>query len=242
MVKPNDFRFLRTALFFSLLINLAGAVFLGYHYWTKAHLKLYVPPPKLPYYMSRDKLFETLPPDSNAVVFLGASLTQYYELAEFFPNVRVKNRGIHGDEIEKALKRLSPIIASKPKKIFIEMGSNDVDLHVPTEKIIAAYARLLDTLKTACPTTRLYVQSLLPAADSSRYLDSYCSPQTNKTIVQVNAALRRLAAQKNVTFINLHERFLQNGQLAPQYTVDGAHLSGEGYRLWTEILKPYVEE
>ena len=239
LTKP---RFLRTALLLSLLLNFAGAAFFGYRYWKNTRPQAYVPPPKLSYYMGRDKLFEELPADSNAVVFLGNSLTQYYELAEFFPAVRVKNRGIHGDEIEKTLQRLSPIIASKPKKIFIEIGLNDIDLQVPQTKIIAAYTRLLDTLKTTCPAAKLYLQSLLPVADSSAYLSSYCSPQTNKTIVAVNDALRRLAAQKACPFIDLHERFVQNGELAPKYSVDGVHLSGKGYQLWTEILKPYVEE
>jgi hypothetical protein len=45
----------------------------------------------------RNELFNTMPTDTNALVFLGNSLTQYFELAEFFPGANVKNRGIAGD-------------------------------------------------------------------------------------------------------------------------------------------------
>lgn len=243
MPNANKPGFPSPALVLSLLLNLACAVFFGHRYLVRANSTASVPPPKLPYYLRRDKLFDVLPADSNAVVFLGNSLTQYYELAEFFPNVRVKNRGIHGDMLEKVLLRLSPVIASKPKKIFIELGVNDVEQLVPQHKILGLYARLLDTLKATCPATNIYVQSLLPVADTSAFVpSSYCSPQTNQRIVQVNTALRSLAGQKGCPFIDLHPRFLLNGQLHPEYSVDGVHLSGEGYKLWTKTIKPYVEE
>lgn len=243
MANMNRSAFLGTALFLSLLLNLACAFFFGRRYLVKASSTTFVPPPKLPYYMRRDELFEELPADSNAVVFLGNSLTQYYELAEFFPGVRTKNRGIHGDMMETVLLRLAPIIQSKPKKIFIELGVNDVEQLVPHEKLMAMYARLLDTLKNTCPATKIYVQSLLPVADTSLYVPySYCSPQTNKKIITTNGALRRLAGQKSLPFIDLYERFVRNGQLDPAYSVDGVHLSGEGYKLWTKTIKPYVEE
>lgn len=241
MTKLNKPKIMGAALFLSLLLNLAGAIFLGRRYLMKASPPAYVAPPKLPYYMSRDQLFATMPADSNAVVFLGNSLTQYYELAEFFPGIRVKNRGIHGDMMEKVLLRLGPLIQSKPQKIFIELGVNDVEQLVPRERFLGLYARLLDTLKATCPTTKIYMQSLFPVADTSLYIPySYCSPETNKKIVATNGALRNLAAQKGVPFIDLYERFLENGQLNPKYSVDGLHLSGEGYALWTKALRPYV--
>ena len=79
MSSQNKSRFLRTVLVLSLLANVACGVFLLHRYLVKKGLKAWVPPPKLPYYLSRDKLFESLPVDTGAIVFLGTSLTQYYE-------------------------------------------------------------------------------------------------------------------------------------------------------------------
>jgi len=242
MTKTNKQRTLQMLFALSLLMNIVFAFFVVKRYFVKPNA-IYSPPPKLPYYLSRDKLFEALPADSNAVIFLGNSLTQYFELAEFFPGVRAKNRGVHGDLMEKVLLRLSPIIASKPKKIFIELGVNDIEQEVPKDKFLGMYDRLLDTLKSTCPATKIYVQSLFPVADTSLYLPtSYCSPKMNRSINIMNKELRGLAKEKSCTFIDVHDRFLLKGELNPVYSVDGVHLSGEGYVLWTKLLKPYVEE
>ncbi len=243
MTNQNKSGFFRIALFLSLLLNAACAVFFSHRLLLKSSSVTYEPPPKLKYYLSRDELFQVLPADTNAVIFLGNSLTQYYELAEFFPGIPVKNRGIHGDMMETVLLRLSSIIAIKPRKIFIELGVNDVEQGVPRQQFLTLYARLLDTLKSTCTGAKIYVQSLLPVADTSLYIPaSYCSPQTNKDIIAVNSALRNLAGQKNCPFIDLHSVFALNGQLNPKYSVDGLHLSGKGYVRWTEIIRPHIEE
>ena len=51
------------------------------------------------------------------------------------------------------------------------------------------------------------------------------------------------AAANGYVFIDLHSRFVDaDGYLDPRYTNDGLHLTGEGYRLWRELLIPYVRE
>lgn len=243
MTKITNRNLLKWFLFLSLLLNIIAGIYIVRKLYRQPPVKAYTPPPKPAYYLDRDKLFDVLPKDSNAIIFLGNSLTQYFELAEFFQDIHIKNRGIHGDMLDGVLKRLTPIIASQPGKIFIELGVNDIEQNVPQDKVIERYKRLLDTLKTTCPGTKLYVQSLLPVADSSQYLPtSYCSQQMNKSIVAVNNELRKLAEMEQCTFIDAYSQFVFAGQLNPKYSVDGVHLSGEGYLLWTRILKPYVDE
>lgn len=233
---------LRYVLVSSLLLNLLCGGYLVQRYLAKRSQRAYVPPPQRDYYLNRHELFNVLPADSGAVVFLGNSLTQYFEVAEFFPDQKVKNRGIHGDQLGKLLQRLRPIAALRPAKIFIEIGINDVEQKVPTDTVLHMYSRLLDSLKSNCPQSQLYVQSLLPVADTSVYLPSYCSPAVNKTVVNVNSALQNLSAQKNCVYVDVHSRLLQNGQLHPAYSVDGVHLSGEGYKAWADVLRPLVAD
>lgn len=243
MAKTDKLRILKIILIVSLLFNVIAAIYAGRKIYNKYETKTYSPPPKRAYYLNRDKLFDVLPGDSNAIIFLGNSLTQYFELAELLQNSHIKNRGIHGDMTEGVIKRLAPIIASQPKKIFIEIGVNDIEQKVPQPTLLKSYKLLIDTLKKTCPQTKLYVQSLLPVADSSLTLpSSYCSPQMNKSIVEVNKQVRKLAEDRACTFIEVYEKFVSGGQLAPKYSLDGVHLSEEGYLLWTKILKPYVDE
>src|SRR5687768_4651192 len=149
MAKTKGFAFTRLLLVVSLLANLATVIYFVRKQMRQSTFGSVAPPNRPSYYLDRNKLFEVLPADTNAVVFLGNSLTQYFELAEFFPGKRVKNRGIHGDMLEKALRRLGPIVATKPEKIFIELGVNDAEQNVPIDRFLLLYGRLLDTLKTA---------------------------------------------------------------------------------------------
>lgn len=85
--KPTLLRYI---LYISLLLNLVCAVYIVRRLVLRSKIPAYTPPPRLPYYLSRDKLFEAIPVDSNAIVFLGNSLTQYFELAELLPGFNVK--------------------------------------------------------------------------------------------------------------------------------------------------------
>lgn len=229
-------------LFFSVIANIIAVGYVARKVLERYQTKTNNPLPKTAYYLDRDKLFSVLPKDSGAIVFLGNSLTQYFELSELLQLPRIKNRGIHGDMIEGVLRRLAPIISSQPKKLFIEIGINDLEQKVPKQMFLQQYMRLIDTLKATTPQTRIYVQSLLPVADVSAKLPSYCSPRMNRLIVDVNTALKNLALKKNCTYIDVHSQLLQNGSLAAAYSVDGVHLSGEGYLAWTKVIKPFVTE
>jgi lysophospholipase L1-like esterase len=233
----------RVVLFVSIALNIAAAGYFGKKIYSRFQSSSSAPVPAKPaYYLERNKLFEALPKDSNSIIFLGNSLTQYFELAEILDHPSIRNRGIHGDMITGVLQRLSPIIASQPKKIFIEIGINDLEQKVPKDQLIKDYQRLIDTLKTSCTVATIYVQSLLPVADSSQRLPGYCSPEMNELIVSVNQELKQLSENEGCTFIDVHSHLLKAKELNPVYSVDGVHLSGEGYLQWGKVLKPYVEE
>lgn len=236
-------KLLRILFFVSIALNIAAAGYFGKKLYSRLQQSSAAPTPAKPaYYLERDKLFEALPKDSNTIIFLGNSLTQYFELAEILDNPTVRNRGIHGDMSAGVLQRLSPVFASQPKKIFIEIGINDLEQKVPSEQLLQNYQQLIDTLKATCPGAKLYVQSILPVANSSQRLNSYCSPEMNELIVKVNQELKDVSAKKGCTYINVHPHMLTGNELNPKYSVDGVHLSGEGYLQWAEVLRSYVKE
>jgi lysophospholipase L1-like esterase len=228
----------------SLTLNLVAFVFVAKRiYWScfrrVVETKQQVAPMK--YWANRDELFAKLPTDSNDIIFLGNSLTQYFELAELFQNPHVKNRGIAGDKTDGVLDRLGAITKGNPSKVFIEIGVNDLGHKIPTDSILKNYCAVLDTLKRRCPKTNIYIQSVLPVADSSNVLNAdYCSAGTNKSIEAINQRLKVIASDKNVTYIDIHSHFQESGHLKPAYTFDGVHLTGDGYLLWTKLLLPYV--
>jgi len=197
----------------------------------------------------RKELFDAMPADTNALVFLGNSLTQHFELAEFFPGAHVMNRGISGDLTGGVLQRLDAIVKAQPKKIFIEIGINDVFREIPEDTILKRYARIINRLVKECPKTHIFVQSLFPVSNDAGMLQQYDTKNINHMVASINKQLQSFVAEKNtnpgsqsrVHYIDTYSKFNDDG-LRKDYTIDGVHLSAKGYILWAAILKPFVGE
>jgi len=243
---------IKTILVISLGLNLTASFFVAKRlYW-----KYYASNPvtidkadkntntntKIKYWLERQELFEVLPKDSNSIIFLGNSLTQNFELVELFQNINIKNRGINGDIIAGVLNRLSPIIQTRPNKIFIEIGINDLSKGISKDSIIINYKQLLYKLQKESKLTKIYVQSLFPVENGRDEYPTYCNPKVNGDIREINKELQKYTTQYGITFIDTYSKFELGGQLNPKYSVDGIHLSGKGYLLWAQILRPYVDE
>lgn len=192
------------------------------------------------YHAGRDQYIATLPVDSNSIVFLGNSLTQYFELAEHFGNQHVKNRGIGGDNLPGLLSRLSPVIQGQPKKIFIEIGGNDLRAGIKPEAAFLNFQKLIDTLQRSCLRTKIYVQSVLPVVNNA---DSLQNDSLNKSIIALNGMLLKHCSARNLFFVDPHKLFVLNDKVQADYFVaDGIHVSAKGYHKWAEILRPLLKD
>ncbi|WP_274365123.1 GDSL-type esterase/lipase family protein [Paenibacillus thermotolerans] len=188
-----------------------------------------------PMYMSRMSLFEALPASEGATVFVGDSLTQRNQWHEFFPGLAVLNRGIDSDRSLGVLRRLDQIIALKPASLFLMIGINDVYDRRDPNHILTNYETIIRRIKTELPGAKLFIQSLLPVNHSV-----YGHPVNNDDVKRMNDKLAELAEINQVVFIDLFSKVLKGGEMDEKYTVDGCHLSGQGYMAWVEIIKPFL--
>ncbi|HEY9602403.1 MAG TPA: GDSL-type esterase/lipase family protein, partial [Allocoleopsis sp.] len=83
-------------------------------------------------------------------------------MGSFFPNQRIKNYGIGGDTTDGILNRIDDIIQSKPQKLFLLIGINDLYYGKRVAYIVDNYSLILETLKKQIPQTTVFVQSVLP--------------------------------------------------------------------------------
>src|SRR6516165_6411728 len=70
------------------------------------------------------------------IIMLGDSLTEMGIWNELLEGLSVANRGISGDDSAGVLRRLPEVLGRHPRVICLEIGSNDVQSAVPTERII----------------------------------------------------------------------------------------------------------
>ena len=189
-------------------------------------------PDSIPYFIGRNEVFVKLPNDSNEVIMLGNSLTHNFEWHEMFRSVNIKNRGINADVTRGILQRLDEVIESKPNKIFIEIGINDILNNYSIDSIYRNYVKIIVTIKRKSPETKIYIQSLLPSTKS-----------LNSKIIDLNKRLEDYCVKNNIVFIDLYSSFVSGQILNPNYDCgDKLHLSGAGYLEWCRLIKDYINE
>ena len=194
------------------------------------------------FYDQRKSLFEILPESKNEIIFLGNSITNFAEWSELFSNPNIKNRGISGDVTAGVLNRLDQITRSKPAKVFLLIGINDLAHNVSKDSAYRNICQIANNIRTASPKTSVYIQSILPVNDCYKMFVNH----TNKTeeIKWVNEKLVAFCKDQNFIYVDLFSHFKSpdSDKMNPIYSNDGLHLLGNGYLLWVDIIKPLLKK
>lgn len=195
-----------------------------------------------PYWQQKATLYEVLPASADDIIFFGNSITDGGEWAELFGMPNVKNRGISGDVVNGLRQRLDAIVKGKPAKVFIMIGVNDISHGISPDSIAADYARLVKELRRKSPSTKVYLQSVLPVDNTFRRYKNMIG--RDHLIAPFNDRIQRIADEEGCTYIDLWPVFLDNstGRLNRKYTNDGLHLNGQGYMAWADYIRRYVTE
>ncbi|WP_184174542.1 GDSL-type esterase/lipase family protein [Rhabdobacter roseus] len=181
------------------------------------------------------ELFKARPHSRKDIVFLGNSLTFWADWSELLGSRRYKNRGIPGDTSFGVLARLDEVIRGRPTKVFLLIGINDLARRIPDSVIVQNYRRIVRALKAGTPSTQIYVQTLLPTNDAFGKLKGHYHHEPS--IRYLNGALKEIAQQEQVGYIDLHPHFIDEaGKLKKEYTWDGVHLTLAGYTRWADLL------
>lgn len=182
------------------------------------------------------------PVDSTDVVMLGDEFTEYAGDWNVLLRYRhVRNRGIAGDNVAGLTQRLHQITQGKPKMIFLMVGARDLLNGTDPSALLSRYATLINDIRKASPSTKLYVQSVLPVNES--YGREDLKGKTN-VVAQFNRSLRHYCERHHVAYINVFRAFVRRGtnELRRELTQDGFALSAFGYKVWAFELRKYLVE
>lgn len=179
----------------------------------------------------------------GGAIFFGDSLTN---LGDWVLDSQhdIDNWGERGDETGDVLRRAQKVIDRRPDTVFLMVGTNDAlrgrDLDTSVKKFAQAVQLLHQGLP---PKSVLYIETVFPVTDRT----PTPSPEVKGRAAEVNAWIDRfnekmapLANGHNVILVNMHDDFLRDGQLIPEYTVDGVHLNVRGYWAWRGDTLPLL--
>ncbi len=178
------------------------------------------------------------------VIFLGDSITYNFTQLKRFKNVI--NMGVGGDKTIEVIGRLNSVTFQKPDKLFLMVGINDFTtnkgkwgdhLKIP---FLESYHLLLKTLKLSLPKTKFIIQAILPLNISS-IVSLEEVGKFNQEIDELNKEIKSLAIEFGMTFIDFTKKFKdEHNNLKKEYTIDGTHLTEEGYETFFNEIKGLV--
>ncbi len=189
-----------------------------------------------PYWLHKVAMFSILPNSEHEIIFLGDSITDRCEWFELFSNPNVKNRGLSGDKTSGVLDRLFEVTQSKPDKIFIMIGVNDLRHGVSIDSILTNYKKIIKTINLQSPKTEIIIESVLPVNNKIG------KPKTtNLKVDNLNGFLRNLSQKFNIKYVDISSRLKDvKGRLDEKYSKDGLHINGKGYLVWKSVIEKYL--
>ena len=178
-------------------------------------------------------------------ILAGDSLSLWFP-PELLPEDRSwLNQGISGEVSNGLLQRLDFFDRTKPEKIFIMVGINDLIRGLDDQEILANYQQIISYLQRKHPQTEIVVQSILPHGEEGITWEGKekLLAISNPRIRNLNQKLNNLATEKGVKYLNLHPLFTdKQGNLRSDFTTDGLHLSPPGYLVWRTALQMYTNQ
>lgn len=169
-----------------------------------------------------DFALEPTPP--TAVVFLGSSTIERFDLAAAFPGRPALNRGIGNEALDLLRERWRASVPADAAGLVLYLGSVDLRQRLRSaEDFALALRALLRELRARHPTADVVVLGLLPergmTAESARELAAF------------NAALELGAREIEAHFLPTDRAPLRaaDGSLSEAFSSDRLHLSDEGY-------------
>jgi lysophospholipase L1-like esterase len=187
-------------------------------------------------YELKVELFKSYPDSPRDIIFLGNSITAGTDWMELLGRTDVRNRGISGDITFGVLERLGEVTEGRPARVFVLIGINDISRNVPDSVIIGNYKKIIRRIRKESPKTKIYFHTLMPVNNEFTQFKNHYNKDEH--ILYVNEELKKLAAKEKVTVIDLYPHFANaEKKLDKRYTIDGLHLTAEGYKVWAGILK-----
>ncbi|HXH25176.1 MAG TPA: GDSL-type esterase/lipase family protein [Vicinamibacterales bacterium] len=182
-----------------------------------------------------DAADEQSPPPKGEIVFVGSSTIRLWDTRASFPDLTIINRGFGGSEMADLLRYVDRlVIRYEPRIVVVYAGDNDIGGGDLSEQVAVEFERFVRAVHARLPQTRIVYIGIKPSLLRWSQIDRM--RMTNNIVRAFCARDDRLA------FLDVDNVMLGWDEKPRRelYAADGLHLSAEGYRLWSTLLRPFL--
>lgn len=181
------------------------------------------------------------------VVFIGDSITDGWNLAQYFPGKPYINRGISGQTTTQMLLRFrADVIDLKPRVVVILAGTNDIAGNTGTMTLEDIAGNLTSITELAkINNIRVILSSVLPVNDRVRNKEGVLFVQTknrpNEKITAMNDWLKKYSADNDLIYLDYHSATVdEKGTLKDGLSYDGLHPNAKGYKVMRQAAEAAI--
>ena len=180
------------------------------------------------------------------IVFLGDSITDFYDLDKYFYDYNVVNSGISGNNTLDILNNMEErVYRYNPTKVVLLIGTNDLLRDTSNEEIAKNIDKIITQIKKNRPLAKIYLESIYPVNDTnnSKIDHSMVHNRKNEDIKAINKMIKKIAKDEKIIYIDMYSLLEDSDEnMKIEYTKEGLHMSGEGYKVITKTLKKYLSK
>ncbi len=179
--------------------------------------------------------------EENRVVFVGDSITDYWNLADYFPGKPYVNRGIDGQTTPQMLLRFrQDVIDLHPKVLVVLAGTNDVagvTGRTRDVEIEVNYASMAELAKAH--NIHPVFSSLLPVYNYTAEAKESFALRPAGRILVLNHWLQDYCAKNGFVYLDYFRALVDDhGMMKRALSDDGLHPNPAGYR----VMAPLAEK
>ena len=188
-----------------------------------------------------EKEIENLKENYTNYLFLGDSITDFYDLDKYYEGLPVVNSGISGNTTEDILNDMKGRVYDyNPSKVFLLIGTNDLIHDISVDDIVSNIEKIVNEINSNEPQSEIYVESVYPVNDNLD--EDMVDVRNNDDIMEINEKIKKYCEDNGYNYINMYDKLLDDdGNFNEEYTDDGLHPNSKGYEVITDELKKYLD-